>query len=239
MNGVSIVLVCLNEEALISKCLDSLVSQTSKATPTPTEIIIVDGNSVDKTVKIAQSYAKTHSWVSVVVEHKRGTAAARNRGIAEAQFDLIAFIDADCVAPPQWLDILATSYTEEKSINPNVVAVGGRNVAPPDASNFVRGIEISLDSYMGSFKSAQGRQYKTKRRVKSVATHNSLDDKSKLLDIRLFDESLGSEGEDADLNFRLRERAYELVFIPESVVYHFLRCSPKLWFQNMFRYGKA
>ena len=237
MNGVSIVVVCLNEEAVISKCIDSLLSQTHKARPF--EIIVVDGDSTDKTLSIAKTYSSRYPILSVFVEHKKGTAAARNRGIAEAQFELIAFIDADCVAPPRWLDILASSYTEQKKLNPNVVAVGGRNVAPPDASNFVRGIEISLDSYIGSFTSAQGRQYQTKRRLKSVATLNSLYDKSRLLEIGLFDNTLGSEGEDADLNFRLRQHGYELVFIPESVVYHYLRSSPKLWFKNMFRYGKA
>ncbi len=237
MNGVSIVVVCLNEEAVISKCIDSLLAQTHKATPF--EIIVVDGNSTDKTLSIAKTYSSRYPILSVVVEHEKGAAAARNRGIAEAQFSLVAFIDADCIAPPQWQDILITAYIEEKRLDPNVVAVGGRNVSPPDASSFVRGIEISLDSYIGSFSSTQGRQFRSRQRVKSVATLNSLYDKSRLLEIGLFDNTLGSEGEDADLNFRLRQRGYELVFIPESVVYHFLRSSPKLWFKNMFRYGKA
>ncbi len=237
MNGVSIVVVCLNEEAVISKCIDSLLTQTHKATPF--EIIVVDGNSTDKTLSIAKTYSIRYPILSVVVEHKKGTAAARNRGITEAQYSLVAFIDADCIAPSQWLSKLVTTYIEEKSLDPDVIAVGGRNVSPPDASSFVRGIEISLDSYIGSFSSTQGRQFRSRQRVESIATLNALYDKSNLLKIGLFDESLGSEGEDADLNFRLRERGYELVFLPESVVYHFLRSSPKLWFKNMFRYGKA
>ena len=237
MANISVIVVCLNEEFYIAKCIDSLLAQDYRKDLL--EIIIVDGNSSDRTLEIAQSYTHSKPRVSVVVEHKLGTAAARNRGIREAHSELVAFIDGDCIAPSDWLSTLVSAYREEKQSMSNVAGVGGRNVPPPGADNFLQGIEISLNTYIGSFSSSQGRQFKKRRRVESLATLNVLYDKSVLLDIGLFDETLGSEGEDAELNFRLIKSGYELVFIPELVVYHFLRSSPSSWFWNMFRYGKA
>jgi glycosyltransferase involved in cell wall biosynthesis len=237
MANISVIVVCLNEEFYIGKCIDSLLAQDYRKNFL--EIIIVDGNSSDRTLEIARSYIHSKPRVSVVVEHKLGTAAARNRGIREAHSELVAFIDGDCIAPSDWLSTLVNAYQEEKQSMSNVAGVGGRNVPPSGADNFLLGVEISLNTYIGSFSSSQGRQFQMRRRVESIATLNALYDKSTLETIGLFDESLGSEGEDAELNFRLRKKGYELVFIPEAIVYHFLRSSPKLWFQNMFRYGKA
>ena len=57
--------------------------------------------------------------------------------------------------------------------------------------------------------------------------------------VGLFDESLLDQAEDADLNYRLVDNDYRLLFVPESFVWHQMRSSPKHWFQNMFRYGQG
>jgi len=57
--------------------------------------------------------------------------------------------------------------------------------------------------------------------------------------IGLFDESLRHEGEDADLNFRLRKAGFRLLYIPDSYVFHRYRATPRKWWKNMYRYGRA
>lgn len=235
--NVSVVITCFNEEQNIGPCIESLVAQTYPAEQF--EILVVDGGSKDATQSIICDWAEKQAQVRLEVEAKRGTAAGRNAGIDRAAHEHIAFIDADCVAPPDWLQILVDKYRQAHEQDERIIAVGGTNLPPEDAEPFVKAIGIALDSYLGSFGSAQGRQFAEPQLVEGLATLNVLISRSVLLEMNRFDESLGSEAEDADLNYRLRQAGYRLLFIPESFVWHRMRPTPRGWLRNMFRYGKG
>ena len=90
------------------------------------EIIVVDNNSTDATAAVALSQN-----VCVILESKKGLTHARQAGYRIASYDYQAYIDADNVVPPGWLDNI---YELE---NPSVVALSG----PPCYNNqslFVR-----------------------------------------------------------------------------------------------------
>ena len=101
---ISIIVPCYNEENNIGSCLDSLIEQDYDDV---FEIFVVDNDSQDGSQKIISRYSQLHSSIKFFIEKKRGTAAARNRGIRHARYEHIAFIDADCVAPLNWLTKLA------------------------------------------------------------------------------------------------------------------------------------
>lgn len=92
--SLSIVIPVYNEELHLKACLKAIAAQTQA----PDEVIVVDNNSTDGSIKIAQKY----SWVSVVKESEQGVLAARNRGFNTAKSDLIGRIDADTILPPGW-----------------------------------------------------------------------------------------------------------------------------------------
>ena len=97
---VTVILTVLNDPRL-RRTLDSLKEQTLK----PLEVIIADGGSKDGTFEAAEAYAQKEPWV--LPRRFPGTvAASRNGAIAEARGSIIAFIDADEVAPPDWLETL-------------------------------------------------------------------------------------------------------------------------------------
>jgi glycosyltransferase involved in cell wall biosynthesis len=60
----------------------------------PREIIVVDGNSTDRTLEIAQRYP-----VQILANGDRGVAAARMLGVRAATSDAVALIDVDIVLP--------------------------------------------------------------------------------------------------------------------------------------------
>jgi len=92
---ISVVVCAKNEEKYIKKCLQCLKRQTMKP-----EIIVVDGNSTDKTYDIAKKYAD-----KIVREKKHeGIAKARNLGWKTAKGDIIAYCDADCLPPNDWIE---------------------------------------------------------------------------------------------------------------------------------------
>jgi glycosyltransferase involved in cell wall biosynthesis len=110
---VSIIVPTWNEEKYLTKCLDSLVNQSWHGS---FEIIVVDGGSTDRTVRVAEKYAH-----KVLLEAGQPVGSARNLGAKEAKGEILAFIDADTIASHYWLEEMATGIRSQS----NVVGVTG------------------------------------------------------------------------------------------------------------------
>lgn len=235
---VSVIVPCLNEAARIEGCLQSLIGQDYSAGAY--EMIVADGGSTDGSRERVKVFEKLHPNVHLVTAEKPDTASVRNAGIQVSRYAHIALIDADCQAPREWLGTLVSHYQAAKARDGWIAGVGGSNIPPPEETNrFVLAIGVALDSYLGSFTSIQGRRYPRPMPVSSLSTVDVLYHKKALLEIACFDESLGCEAEDADINFRLTRAGYKLLFIPQAYVWHHMRPTPKTWLKNMFRYGKG
>jgi len=87
--NVSVVIPLYNKERFIRRTLQSALSQTLPAN----EIIIVNDSSTDSSVENIRDLIG--GQVRLVSQPNSGPGLARNRGIAEAQSDWIAFLDAD------------------------------------------------------------------------------------------------------------------------------------------------
>ncbi|MFH1654810.1 MAG: glycosyltransferase [Pseudomonadota bacterium] len=236
--NVSVIVPCVNEEKNIGDCLRSLLNMNYRLGEY--EIIVVDGNSNDCTRAIVEEFCKRQGKkVTLIIEPKKGVAAGRNAGIKASRYDHIALIDADCEALSNWLTILVDNYQRATNKDHRVVAVGGGNKPPEYSSKFMNAIGVALDSYAGSFNSVQGRCFAEHRYVTSLSSLNVLYRKDKIVEAGCYDESLFSEAEDADLNYRLSLSGHKFVFIPESMVWHKMRPTPTRWLKNMFRYGKG
>lgn len=90
-SGLSIIIPCLNEEFYLEKLLRSLVQQTYKNL----EVIIVDGNSKDKTCEIAKKYIQVFPNCRIIISDKRQIAYQRNLGVRKAKYERLLFLDAD------------------------------------------------------------------------------------------------------------------------------------------------
>jgi glycosyltransferase involved in cell wall biosynthesis len=86
---LSIIIPAHNEELLLGRTLDALVAAT-RALDHPSEIIVVDDASTDRTAAIAAEYG-----VRVIHVTHRQIAATRNAGAREASGDMLLFVDAD------------------------------------------------------------------------------------------------------------------------------------------------
>lgn len=86
---ISIVIPLYNKEKYIEETLNSLFRQTYQKF----EIIIVDDGSTDNSVTKVSKF--NDQRIRLITQENGGVSAARNRGIAEARYDLIAFLDAD------------------------------------------------------------------------------------------------------------------------------------------------
>src|SRR2546427_622165 len=95
VNMISVVVAAKNEAQHIGRCLGALFRQTYS---NDYEVIVVDNGSCDATPKIAKMFP-----CRVVFEPRLGQLQAKHRGVQEASGEIVAVLDADCVAPANWL----------------------------------------------------------------------------------------------------------------------------------------
>ena len=101
---ISIITVTYNSQKYLQETLDSLFKQNYKNF----ELIIVDGNSTDKTINIIKKNKKNIDyWIS---ENDKGIYDAFNKGIKLSRGDLIGIVNSDDVLKPNALKILAKYY---------------------------------------------------------------------------------------------------------------------------------
>jgi glycosyltransferase involved in cell wall biosynthesis len=106
---ISVIVPTYNEEQNISICLQSLNRQTL---PRDTyEIIVVDGNSKDRTREIASTFAD-----QVFVQTSKKVGGARNDGAMVARGEILATTDADCVLPEDWLERIRDDFARDPAI---------------------------------------------------------------------------------------------------------------------------
>ena len=100
MPSVSVIMPAYNAGSYIAQALDSALRQTEG----DLEIVVVDDGSTDATLAIAQDAASRDPRIVVYAQARSGKAAiARNRGLATARGEFIAFLDADDLYHPEKL----------------------------------------------------------------------------------------------------------------------------------------
>lgn len=108
MPEVSIIVPVYQGEKFLSRCVDSILSQTFK----DFELILIDDGSTDMGGEICDSYAKSDSRVLVFHRENKGISAARNEGIRQSKGKWLMFCDDDDVVTSNWVELLL-GYAEE------------------------------------------------------------------------------------------------------------------------------
>ena len=111
----SVVIATYRRPDYVRECLEHLVRQTVP----PVRIIVVDASPDSRTREVVAGFAG--------VEYRRNergigsTATSRAIGVSDVEEDVVAFVDDDAYAEPDWLENLLRPYEDER-----VAAVGGR-----------------------------------------------------------------------------------------------------------------
>ena len=108
--SISVVISLYNKKSTLSRALDSVLFQTTS----PYEIIIINDGSTDGCENIAEEYSLHHSNIHLINQGNCGVSCARNRGIASANGDLIAFLDADDEWDKEYLTTILSLRTKHQ-----------------------------------------------------------------------------------------------------------------------------
>ncbi len=159
---------------------------------------------------------------------------ARNRGIAESRGPLVAFIDADCEPPTDWLARLVEALPSDEK----VAGAGGVSNSRKLVPTFGRAVDAVFSTYLGSLNSPSLVSFPSHRKefAQALSCHNSIFRKQALLEIGGFDERF-ELNEDTDISIRLRRRGYKLVVDRNVFVYHRRRSTWSGFVKQFFWYG--
>ena len=100
-----------NDVVRLKRCLAVLAASDLQGV----DIVVVDNGSSQS----LEALKTTFPMVRFFIEPEKGAAAARNRGVRETTAPVLIFIDADCVAAPDWLDMA-------RHVQPRGDLIGGR-----------------------------------------------------------------------------------------------------------------
>ena len=123
-----------------------------------------------------------------------------------ARNELVASIDADCVADPEWLAALVAPMAD-----PKIAGVGGK---------LTEGVQVHLADRWRCAHMPQEWGDAVIRNPKFLFGCNNLFRKSVVLEAGGYDERMRTNGEDADLSARLRARGWDLLYTPVARVTH-------------------
>lgn len=123
--GVSVIICCYNSAWVIERCLEALKKQQTRESLC-WEIVLVDNNSADGTLLLAQQVmADSQIHFVPVTEQRQGLAFAREKGVATAQYCYLLYCDDDNLLSPNYID----KAFEMLSSSDLIGAVGGKGIA--------------------------------------------------------------------------------------------------------------
>ncbi len=114
-HSFSVIVAARNEEKNIRQCVESILRQDYD--PQKFEIIIVNDRSSDSTAALIESLLDQHKNLHLLTVNENNTSMPHKKnaltiGINASRNDILAFTDADCVVPKDWLSELSKQFEE-------------------------------------------------------------------------------------------------------------------------------
>ncbi|NCC50813.1 MAG: glycosyltransferase [Spartobacteria bacterium] len=214
---VSVLIPTHNRAASLERALASL--QLQDYPEENLEIIIIDDGSTDTTPEVIEAWRQRlgENRLKAVRISKGNITHAKNAGLEVATGEIIVTTDDDCTFEPDWLSTLVMPFQDA-----TVGAVGGHDQAPDIATSpLAAAVDYTFTGFLGTGGVRRGgRDARLARfypRGCNMAFRKSLLDKTGVFDTLFFN------GEEIDLDYRIREAGYRLVCQPRCTVHHHRR----------------
>lgn len=219
--GISTIICTYNRRQYIVQCLNSIAAQTLDKNLY--ELIVVDNNSTDDTPQLVKKFAADNPNVPLkyVVETEQGLSAARNRGIKEAQFDIVNYTDDDAVMTPQYLETLFNYMSQ----HPDVMGMGGKIIAHYENKR-PNWMSYYLEGTVGA--THEGEEIKQMKKGSYPPGNNMTYRKEVFERYGYFDNSIGPNGnqllrcDEKDIAQAIQQHKEKIVYHPQALIYHYV-----------------
>lgn len=217
---VSVIIPAYNASATLGAQLEALASQV--AAPA-FEVLVCDNGSTDATADVAHAHAAAFTHLRVIdASARRGPAAARNIGVANAQAPIVAFCDADDVVASNWL----------------VTLVGALKTADAAAGGFEHDHLTARHAITVSWGTDVPIRLASWPQLPAGASSNLAVTRAAFEAVQGFDASLHT-GEDVDLCWRLQLAGFSLAFVPHAVVHARKRSGTRAIYRQSVAYARG
>lgn len=221
--SVSIIIPVRNRPEEIRACLQSLAKLHYP--PEKLEILVVDDCSTDATPDVIREFPVT----LLAMEHHRQASFCRNAAARHARHDILAFIDSDCEADPDWLLALTPAFRED-----SLAAVGGMIDSYHTTNHLDRYEKVQSSLMVSSCHKRSGEA----DRFFYVPSCNFLIRRERFLQLGGFRNHL-HVGEDVDLCWRLQNSGFQVDYRPIGTIYHKHRNRLPAFCSRRFDYGTS
>jgi glycosyltransferase involved in cell wall biosynthesis len=238
---VSAIVCTLNRASTLGAALESLTSQTYA--PDDFEIVVVDNGSTDDTRDVAAA-AQRNARVRVAYIHEpvRGLSTARNRARRESRGEVLAYLDDDARAEPDWLAATMRAF----DAHPDADAIGGR-VLPDAGFEYPSWLPARLQRHLSHVDHGPRERWLTYPHYPfgtNLALRRSVFER-----VGEFDTDLGRigehsvrTGEETELLLRLERVGGRILYVPTATVRHAVesqRLSPSWIYRQTFSIGHS
>lgn len=200
---ICVVIPHLNQERDLAFCLASI----SAGRRPPDEVIVVDNGSA----RLPHDICAAHPNVHLLHQPLRGPGLARNMGALHSSSDVLAFIDADCRAGPEWLAEAERALRQ----TPDVILGGEVCIAPRDPAKLT-----AIEAYESIFAYRMDRYI---ARAGFTGTGNLVVRRDIFVKIGPFKGI--AVAEDREWGQRATAMGRQMAFVPEMIVFHPARTS--------------
>ena len=206
---ISVIVPTCNRNDALAQCLDLLAPGVQTLPASSYEVIVTDDGADDKNAQTMMR--EKYPWAIWTKGPRRGPAANRNHGAAQARGEFLAFTDDDCLPTPNWLSAYAASIAAEFEVYEGVTDATGPLRAPFVVApiNYGSGVLWSCNMMVS-------------RRLFD--------------EIGGFDEGFPhASDEDTDFRERVKRAGKTIQFVPDALIHHppvrrvWGRKSARLW----------
>ena len=202
---ISVIVITKNSEQDINKCLLSIKNNN------PAEIILVDGNSTDKTIEIAHNYTD-----KIYFDNGRGESFARQLGAEKANQKYISYVDSDAVLTEGALSSMLFEFIDSEYISIKAIVFPGGKI-----TNY--------------WQWGQEQHRKFRNVENNIGTLACIFKRDTILKFHLSPRGLL---DDSDLEYRLKKNGYKFG-TSSAIVFHPHRATFKEFVKRRFKDGRG
>lgn len=214
---ISAIVCTHNREDYLGAAIDSLFQQDFYNY----EVIVVDNASSDRTRKIVEERL-SNPRLNYVYEDVIGLCVARNTGAKEARAPILAYLDDDAVASPQWLKTLYRAYQSNQRL---AIAGGKVTLLWPDCIASPSWLASELVAKLGAYDLGDSIVYIRSSSLTPRGLNYSVR-KSFMEEVGGFNVQLGRVGtnllshEELYMTELALQKGWQVAYLPDAVVAH-------------------